>query len=250
MCGLLSGPPDAVGNMMNFRRDIRTSLRHKSALEQIMRFELEPHHRDTPDDTLIADLRRVATETGSSSVTIEQYNERGQYHATTLTRRFGSWFNALQLAGLSKTRNLNIPNEELFENLVEVWTKLGAQPKYNQLTNDVSRYSSGTYEKRFGTWRKALEAFVNWANEGVTPPADASPQNAIRRTPRAANWRQRAIVLMRDGATCRLCGATPQSGARLHVDHIVPWSLGGETVIENLQILCEPCNIGKSNVQA
>ncbi len=82
-----------------------------------MRFELEPHHRDTPDDTLLADLRHVAVETKSSSVTIDQYNERGQYHATTLTRRFGSWFKALDLAGLSRTRNLNIPNEELFENL-------------------------------------------------------------------------------------------------------------------------------------
>ncbi len=95
-----------------------------------MRFELEPHHRDTPDDTLIADLRRVAAEAGSSSVTIDQYNERGQYHATTLTRRFGSWFKALELAWLPRTRNLNIPDEAFFENLVEVWTKLRRQPKY------------------------------------------------------------------------------------------------------------------------
>ncbi|MDR3505111.1 MAG: hypothetical protein P4L52_02595 [Acidocella sp.] len=95
-------------------------------MRQKVRFELEPHHRNTPDDTLIADLWRVAVETKSSSVTIDQYNERGRYHATTLTRRFGSWFKALDLAGLSKTRNLNIQNEELFENLVEVWTRLGS----------------------------------------------------------------------------------------------------------------------------
>jgi hypothetical protein len=133
--------------------------------------------------------------------------------------------------------------------LVEVWTKLGHQPKYNDLSKNISLYSSGTSEKRFGRWRLALEAFVNWANEGVAPVNGASPQSITRRTPRAANWRQRAVVLMRDGAQCRLCGATPQSGARLHVDHVTPWSLGGETVIENLQILCEQCNIGKSNVE-
>jgi len=46
-----------------------------------MPFELEPHHRDTPDDTLIDDLRRVAIEAGSSSVTIDQYNERGRVRA-------------------------------------------------------------------------------------------------------------------------------------------------------------------------
>ena len=37
-------------------------------------------------------------------------------------------------------------------------------------------------------------------------------------------------------------------GLSLHVDHIKAWSLSGETVEENLQTLCEPCNLGKSNV--
>ena len=214
-----------------------------------MQFELEPHHRDVPDQELIDDLARVANEINASTVTIDTYNERGRFHATTLTRRFGSWFKALELAGLKKTRNLNIPNELLFENLVDVWTKLGRQPKYNDLTKDISHYSSGTYEKRFGSWRKALEAFVSWANEGITPPVSSVNAGSVgRRTPRTANWRQRAIVLMRDGARCQLCGATPQSGVRLHIDHITPWSKGGETVIENLRVLCEQCNVGRSNV--
>lgn len=215
-----------------------------------MHFELEPHHRDVPDQELINDLARVAIDTNALSVTIDTYNEKGRFHATTLTRRFGSWFKALELAGLKKTRNLNISNEMLFINLVEVWTKLGNQPKYNDLSKEVSLYSSGTYEKRFGTWRKALEAFVLWANEGVSPPASQITSSGAtgRRTSRTANWRQRAIVLMRDGAKCQLCGATPQSGARLHIDHIKPWSKGGETVLENLRVLCEQCNIGRSNV--
>ena len=214
-----------------------------------MQFELESHHRDIPDQELIDDLARVANELNASTVTIDTYNERGRFHATTLTRRFGSWFKALELAGLKKTRNLNIPNELLFENLVDVWTKLGRQPKYNDLTKDISHYSSGTYEKRFGSWRKALEAFVSWANEGITPPVNSVNAGSVgRRTPRTANWRQRAIVLMRDGAKCQMCGATPQSGARLHIDHITPWSKGGETIIENLRVLCEQCNVGRSNV--
>ena len=57
------------------------------------------------------------------------------------------------------------------------------------------------------------------------------------------------MVLMRDAARCRLCGVTPQDGIKLHVDHIKPWSKGGETIIENLQILCEICNIGKSDIE-
>lgn len=215
-----------------------------------MKFELESHHRNIPDEELIEDLVRVAQELNQNKVTIDQYNERGKFHNTTFNRRFGSWFKALEKAGLSKTRNLNISNEELFENLVEVWISLGRQPKYNDLTKDQSKYSSGTYEKRFGGWRKSLEAFVAWVNDGELPEPPAKPSGkSTRRTPRNINWRLRAMVLMKDGATCKLCGATPQDGAKLHVDHITPWAEGGETIFENLQILCEMCNIGKSNVQ-
>ncbi|MGA8149004.1 MAG: HNH endonuclease [Gallionellaceae bacterium] len=152
---------------------------------------------------------------------------------------------------LEKTRNLHLTNEQLFENLVAVWLKLGRQPKYQDLTRENSLFSSGTYEKRFGTWRKALEAFVAWANEGVAPePAtqNASPLQ-LRRTPRNINWRLRALVLMRDGARCQLCGAEARNRATLQIDHVIPWSKGGETKLENLQVLCHVCNIGKSDVQ-
>ena len=33
----------------------------------------------------------------------------------------------------------------------------------------------------------------------------------------------------------------------LELNHIVPWSKGGETTIENLQTLCQNCDRGKSN---
>lgn len=217
----------------------------------LMRFELEPHHRDVPNEELIAELQRVGRSLNRTSVTIDQFNEHAKFHSTTLSRRFGSWFKALEAAGLQRTRNLHLTSEQLLENLVEVWLKLGRQPKYQDLTKDNSSFSAGTYENRFGTWRKALEAFVAWANEGITPEpiAEISLSSQRRRTPRNINWRLRALVLMRDGARCQLCGAEARNGATLHVDHVVPWSEGGETTLENLQILCHVCNIGKSNVQ-
>ena len=89
-----------------------------------MRFELESHHSNIADNELLEDLRIVASKIDKSKVTIEEYNERGKFHATTLTRRFGSWFVALEKAGLERTRNLNISDEELFENIVHVWTKV------------------------------------------------------------------------------------------------------------------------------
>ena len=52
-------------------------------------------------------------------------------------------------------------------------------------------------------------------------------------------------VLKRD-RICQLCGATNED-ERLQVDHITPQSKGGSNDISNLQVLCAPCNRGKSN---
>ena len=54
-------------------------------------------------------------------------------------------------------------------------------------------------------------------------------------------------VFQRDEYKCVVCGATAHEGARLEVDHIHPVSKGGSDVIGNLRILCQTCNLGKSD---
>ena len=67
-----------------------------------------------------------------------------------------------------------------------------------------------------------------------------------RRQERAKmNPKLRYRVLERDHFRCVRCGASAADGAKLHVDHIVPVSRGGKTVMSNLQTLCEACNLGK-----
>lgn len=53
-------------------------------------------------------------------------------------------------------------------------------------------------------------------------------------------------ILERDKFRCRACGGTPETGAHLHIDHIVPISRGGPTIDWNLRVLCSLCNIGKA----
>ena len=52
-------------------------------------------------------------------------------------------------------------------------------------------------------------------------------------------------ILKRDGYKCKICGRGAEDGVKLHVDHIVPIVKGGKTVPENLQTLCQDCNLGK-----
>jgi hypothetical protein len=53
-------------------------------------------------------------------------------------------------------------------------------------------------------------------------------------------------VIARDNSTCQLCGARPPDVV-LHVDHIVPESMGGAMDLANLRTLCEACNKGRGN---
>jgi hypothetical protein len=214
-----------------------------------MTFVLEEFHRNISDEALTADLVRVSQELAKKQITFRDYNQSGKYHSSTVAARFGSWHGALEKAGLDRTIDRNIPTEDLFRNIVEVWSRLGRQPKTRDLSGEVSKFSSSTYAYRFGSWRDALRKFVEWAND-QNIPVEAREQSEVqsRKTPRNVNWRLRAQVLMRDEAKCRLCGTTPSNGAKLQVDHVIPWSKGGETMLTNLQILCEQCNIGKGDL--
>lgn len=51
-------------------------------------------------------------------------------------------------------------------------------------------------------------------------------------------------IISRDGWACRNCGSTCPA---LQVDHVFPVSRGGSNLIDNLQLLCPPCNGSKAD---
>src|SRR3990172_2429998 len=178
-----------------------------------MKFELKETIRGVPDEHLLEDMRRCAKKIGRDTITIAEYQEIGKCHPCTIQRRFGSWTKALQLAGLQPSRSkIGITNEELFENMKSLWMDLGRQPKYGDVKPPNSKYSAGTYEKRFGSWSGALRDFVAWVNsepsvdrpehDVVLRENSSWPERQIdrakRRTRREITERQRFRILVRE----------------------------------------------------
>ena len=161
--------------------------------------------------------------------------------------------------------NLKYSDEELFEEMERLWVQLGHQPSVSDAKiYNGARISGTTFQNRFGSWRKALEAFVEYINADRTEEDSFTQYQTVlqgeiqqeqkgihHRTKREVNLRMRFKVMARDNFKCCICGRSPSStpGLVLHIDHIKPWSKGGETVMENLQTLCQDCNLGKSDLE-
>lgn len=142
------------------------------------------------------------------------------------------------------------------------------------MQGNLSEYGPKAYFRVFGSWANALRTFAEYINHNDL--ADRGPscfsektdsENASdstittdrmtlgndsvkHQTVRTIGDRLRFKVLLRDNFKCRICGASPATDPTvvLHVDHVFPWSEGGETTIDNLQTLCSKCNYGKSNL--
>lgn len=68
---------------------------------------------------------------------------------------------------------------------------------------------------------------------------------------RKISTRLRYQILLRDDSTCQMCGRSAPS-VKVHIDHKVPvswdkdWKFSSN--INDYQVLCEECNLGKSNM--
>ena len=236
------------------------------------------------DEEYYRDLQRVANLINCDTVSYDAYKEYGKFSAEHIFHRFGKWNTALQKAGLKETgfSKDKITEQQCFDEIERIWILLGRQPTTTDIIKrGISIYSIDPFKKRFGGWRKALEAFVKYINssdnlDSATNKEHNNPSvlnecienvqtndkeiinkknifNSVEnkhKTSRNINTRLRFKVLQRDNFKCCACGASPAKDPSvvLHVDHIVPWAKGGETVIENLQTLCSKCNLGKSDM--
>ena len=80
---------------------------------------------------------------------------------------------------------------------------------------------------------------------GSDPPEALLEQVSISRRARRLSTEEIIELEERQHDRCALCGTYLGTAARPQVDHIIPLALGGADSYENLQLLCQRCNLGK-----
>ena len=113
----------------------------------------------------------------------------------------------------------------------------------NNISISKSRTIGVTYPKKY---TKQIPQAINTAlNKYSHPLLGKGEYNDFYKS---TAWRQlRYLALKNASASCQCCGAGSTPGAPLHVDHIKPRSRYPELELnlDNLQVLCQDCNIGK-----
>lgn len=208
---------------------------------------------------LISELKRVHALVGKEWLTSEDFNVHSITSEEAIRSRFGTFRKGLDAAGVPQHpfKARQFTDEECYENLAEIWTHHGRPPQYREMFQPPSQIQGKTYVTRWGTWRKALKAFVDWANADNQPSEPDEPGADVVQGPTKKACRTEADcrevrpglrfkVFKRDRFRCLACGRSPATHlVELHADHILAVANGGKTTLENLQTLCHACNLGK-----
>jgi hypothetical protein len=214
--------------------------------------------RKMSNEQLLAEIVRVADKLGTKFLSQSDFNQISTINSKAIISRFGSWKSALSKLGLMiPPLGRRYSEDDYFENLLAVWSHYGRQPSYSEMNLPPSQITNGAYEKKWGSWRKALLAFIEKVNSqpnlSKNPIVSKKEQKFKQSKTPSINVRSIPIglrynVLRRDRFRCVICGNSPAKSinCNLHVDHVIPISRDGKTEIDNLRTLCQDCNLGKS----
>jgi hypothetical protein len=95
------------------------------------------------DQSILAELRRLAKTTGSNTVTKAHLRRIGRVSHSAVVRRFGGLRQALGLAGLKSGRFMKATDEELLGIIINLWQRVldkeGRTPQKDELKAMISR---------------------------------------------------------------------------------------------------------------
>ena len=235
-----------------------------------------PKIKDYSDEEILEELEKVAKHFKYNHFLRKDFDKVARIHSATVERRFGgSWAIAMNTLkerlerkniSLASSRRRNVPEKVMFDEMERIWRQMGHRPSRSEWTVANPKVSYDTIYRHFGGWTAACLKFIEFkSGESLTVYDEAKTsekstsdsrgkgneksgcENIVKARTIPLNIRVK--VLSRDNFRCVFCGKSPatDAGVKLHVDHIVPFSRGGTNSLDNLQSLCEQCNLGKSN---
>lgn len=226
-----------------------------------------------PREQILQELEKTAKNFNYTNFTQDQFNNVSNIHYYTVYREFGSWENALKfLKDRLKEKGIDFKItsrmskysiQECFDEMESIWKLLGHRPSRNEWTAINPKISYDTIYRRFVGWTNACLKFIEYKSGGEITTAENSvdknsqenkKEKHLKKIPIIEKTRTiplsiRLKVLSRDKFRCIFCGKSPATdvGIKLHIDHVLPFSKGGTNETNNLQTLCNECNLGKSD---
>jgi hypothetical protein len=200
-----------------------------------------------PDEDILNDMKRVGAIVKKDVISKEDYRMYGDFGVSVIFNRFETWEKALILSGFKKSSEKDKKIRDLMENLEDVWISLGRSPRFIEIRTPFSKFNGTQYIATFGGWHTSLDLFEEYI-AAVKVDSEASIkdkptlENGHKTLP-AINRQTRFSVMKRSGFKCSVCknNSMTNPGVLLEVEHIVPFNNGGETVDENLHVICTEC---------
>ena len=154
----------------------------------------------------------------------------------------------------------NMKNETIDKRASELFKRENIQLVYSQLIREkqkaiiknTSKINSDLISK-IDKYKNENETIIEFIESAILKslPKEISSQEKLKQINRRRNINDttRYAVLERAGFKCQCCGIKPlkDNDVILHIDHIIPHSLGGSDNVDNLQVLCDKCNLSKQN---
>ena len=154
----------------------------------------------------------------------------------------------------------NMKDHTIDRRACELFKKDNVQTKYKQLINEkqkaIIENTSNINDDlicKINKYKSESETVIEFIENAILKslPKEILTQEELKEINRRRNIKDttRYSVLERAGFKCQCCGIKPlkNNDVILHIDHIIPHSLGGSDSIDNLQVLCDKCNISKRN---
>lgn len=238
-----------------------------------MDYKFKRHRIDKiSKDRIINELAKVAKHYGFKDFRKKDFDKISEISSHTVVREFDTWEKALvflknhfqaqgiELKSSNRRSRKQFTEQQLFEEMERIWEKIGHRPSKIEWEKSEPKISFATYMRYFNGWQNACLKFIEYkmgthiltddeVDAVVEEPKQFQAEKDLNHSGRTISLRVRLRVLDRDNFRCIFCGRSPATdiGVKLHIDHKIPFSQGGKSSVDNLQTLCQDCNLGKSD---